>query len=194
MRIVGGKWRSRTIEAPEGRGTRPSVDRTREAMASMILSAFDLDLSEVVMLDAFAGSGAVGFEMLSRGAKSCTFIEKSRRVADIVRKNAKALGADEGSVHVQTGDTLALASRGAIIGGPFDLVFLDPPYAMEAKVVTQMVQDLCGHGALKEGALVLYEHATSSSGLMLEEATMIRKKKQGISTYELMRLGSGLTT
>ena len=79
MRIVGGKWRGHPLEAPEGRDvTRPTTDRTRESIASMVLSAFGLDLSDVSLLDAFAGSGAIGLELLSRGAASATFVDRDR--------------------------------------------------------------------------------------------------------------------
>lgn len=71
MRIIGGEWRGRKIEEPRGRDvTRPTTDRVREACASMVMSAFDFDLDEVRVLDAFGGSGALGLEMLSRGARS----------------------------------------------------------------------------------------------------------------------------
>ena len=70
MRIIGGEWRGRKIEEPRGRDvTRPTTDRVREACASMVMSAFDFDLDEVRVLDAFGGSGALGIEMLSRGAR-----------------------------------------------------------------------------------------------------------------------------
>ena len=83
MRIVGGIWRGRALAAPEGRDvTRPTTDRTREQMASMVLSAFDLDLSDVRILDAFAGSGAIGLELLSRGAAHCTFVDADRKAVD----------------------------------------------------------------------------------------------------------------
>ena len=96
MRIVGGKWRGRQIEAPEGRGTtRPTTDRTREAIASMILSARGLDLTGDSVLDAFAGSGAMGLELLSRGASHATFVDRDRRAAARVRRSAEALGAGE---------------------------------------------------------------------------------------------------
>mgnify|MGYP000146292777 CR=1 FL=1 len=73
MRIIGGEWRGRKIEEPRGRDvTRPTTDRVREACASMVMSAFDFDLDEVRVLDAFGGSGALGLEMLSRGARSLT--------------------------------------------------------------------------------------------------------------------------
>ena len=76
MRIIGGEWRGRKIEEPRGRDvTRPTTDRVREACASMVMSAFDFDLDEVRVLDAFGGSGALGIEMLSRGARSLTTFE-----------------------------------------------------------------------------------------------------------------------
>ena len=76
MRIIGGEWRGRKIEEPRGRDvTRPTTDRVREACASMVMSAFDFDLEEVRVLDAFGGSGALGLEMLSRGARSLTTFE-----------------------------------------------------------------------------------------------------------------------
>ena len=94
MRIVGGKWRGRAIEAPRGRDvTRPTTDRTRERVASMVLSAMGLDLSGRSVLDAFAGSGAMGFELLSRGAARATFVDRDRRAVALVRRTAASLGA-----------------------------------------------------------------------------------------------------
>ena len=91
MRIVGGKWRGRQIEAPEGRGvTRPTTDRMRESMASMILSARGLDLSGESVLDAFAGSGAMGLELLSRGAAHATFVDRDRGAVARLRRSAQA--------------------------------------------------------------------------------------------------------
>ena len=90
MRIVGGKWRGLSVEAPEGRGTtRPTTDRNRERFASMILSAAGLDLSGVEVLDAFAGSGAMGFELVSRGAASAVFVDLDRRAVARIRRTAE---------------------------------------------------------------------------------------------------------
>ena len=77
MRIVGGMWKGRSIDAPWGRDTRPTTDRTRESIASSVLSLFDLSLEGLSVLDAFAGSGAFGIEMLSRGAACCSSYSKS---------------------------------------------------------------------------------------------------------------------
>lgn len=186
MRIVGGIWRGRALEAPEGRGTRPTTDRTRESMVSMVLSAFDLDLSGVRVLDAFAGSGAIGFELLSRGADSCTFVERDRKAAGIVRGNAKALGAGA-AARVQMGDTLSLAQRGAIEGGPFSLVVLDPPYAMEASIVSELVANLRDAGLLAEGAHVLYERASQAPDLSVDGFEVVRTKKRGTTATTLLR-------
>lgn len=189
MRIVGGIWRGRPLKAPEGRGTRPTTDRARESMASMLLSAFDLDLSQVRVLDAFAGSGAVGFELLSRGACSCTLVERDRRAASIVQANAKALGAAPSQARVQVGDVCALAARGAVPGGPFDLVILDPPYAMEVAAVERLLRDLRASGLLSAQAVILYEHATGSSDLALEGAQLIKAKARGTTAISLLRWG-----
>ena len=113
MRIVGGMWRGRALEAPEGRNvTRPTTDRTRESMASMVLSAFDLDLSEVRMLDAFAGSGAIGYELLSRGARSCTFCDADRKAVARIKRNGQALGAAREAHAVVGGLVLECEKRG----------------------------------------------------------------------------------
>ncbi len=187
MRIVGGMWRGRPLAAPEGRGTRPTTDRVRESIASMVLSAFDLDLSGARVLDAFAGSGAIGLEMLSRGALSCTFVERDRKAAGVVRANVKSLGATSAQAIVQVGDVLGLSARGAVQGGPFDLVLLDPPYALEAIVVTGLVCDLRAAGLLAPCAVILYEHAADAPDLALPGAEVVKAKKRGTTAVTLVR-------
>lgn len=182
MRIVGGKWRGRLFDAPEGTGvTRPTTERTRESLASSILSAQDLDLSHDRVLDAFAGSGAMGLELLSRGAASCTFVDSDRRVAALIRSNCRKLGAPEGSFRVVSGDVLRLASRG-LAGGPFSIVFLDPPYALSAEDVSRMVESLRHGGSLAEGAIVVYEHALGAPTLSISDATPLKTRRMGRKT------------
>lgn len=187
MRIVGGKWRGRAIEAPEGRGTtRPTTDRTREAIASMILSAAGLDLSGSAVLDAFAGSGAMGLELLSRGALRATFVDRDRRAAARVRRSARALGAGEEEFFSLAGDVFQLVGRG-LAGAPFDVVYLDPPYAVEAERVSELVCELSRTGQLADGAIVVYEHAASAPGLSCPGLLEPRKSRtKGISTVDLM--------
>ena len=191
MRIVGGKWRGRQIEAPEGRGTtRPTTDRTREAIASMILSARGLDLTGDSVLDAFAGSGAMGLELLSRGAAHATFVDRDRRAAARVRRSAVALGAGEGEVRSLAGDVFSLVSRG-LAGAPFDVVFLDPPYAVAAERVTALVDELAASGQLAPGAVVVYERAAEAGGLESAALRLVRTREHGISAVDLLVAGAG---
>ena len=117
MRVVAGEFGGRRLQAPRGRATRPTADRVREALFSMLG-----DVAGARVLDLYAGSGALGIEALSRGAASALFVENDARAAEVIRRNLDALGA-EGEVRRQ--DALRFLSTAA---GPFDLVFCDPPY------------------------------------------------------------------
>ena len=188
MRIIGGEWRGRKIEEPRGRDvTRPTTDRVRESCASMVMSAFDFDLDEVRVLDAFGGSGALGLEMLSRGARSLTTFEIDRNAARLITKNIESLCRDRARWRVVTGDMLASASRGRVPGGPFDLVLLDPPYAFGAEPVEEMLQNLAQQGLLAPGAYALFEHASADAGAHPAGFETVREKRYGITSVDLLR-------
>ena len=190
MRVVGGKWGGVPLESPEGRGvTRPTTDRNREAMASMILSARGLNLGGASVLDAFAGSGAMGIELLSRGADRCTFIDQDARAATRVRRNLAKVGAEKVAYAVLRGDACQLAERGRIAGAPFDVVFLDPPYALSADVVSAMLEHLAAHGALRPGATVVYERSAEAPGLGVPGRIPVRTKRYGITCVDLLEKG-----
>ncbi|HEX8856246.1 MAG TPA: 16S rRNA (guanine(966)-N(2))-methyltransferase RsmD [Thermoleophilaceae bacterium] len=122
MRIVAGSLGGRRLHAPPGRGTRPTADRVREALFSILG-----DVSGLAVLDLFAGSGALGIEALSRGATSATFVDSGTRAIAAVRRNLAELGLD---APVIRRDALAfLAAPARAPGAPYDLVFLDPPYS-----------------------------------------------------------------
>ena len=120
MRIIAGKWRGRPIEAPPGVATRPTADRVRETLFSMLVSRLG-SFEDLRVADLFAGSGALGLEALSRGAASAVFVENDSKAAAVIRRNAEKLGA---SAQVLAGSALALPRSEA-----FDLIFADPPYA-----------------------------------------------------------------
>ena len=188
MRIVGGKWKGLAVEAPEGRGTtRPTTDRNRERIASMILSAAGLDLTGTRVLDAFAGSGAMGFELVSRGAASATFVDLDRRAVARIRRTAeRSLRADASEWRALAGDACSLAEQGRIPGGPFGVVFLDPPYAVEASRVAALVRALAARGALERGAIVVYERSAKSPGIEGAGLELAKSKSQGITAVDLM--------
>lgn len=187
MRIVGGKWKGRAIEAPDGKGTtRPTTDRTREAIASSILASRGLDLSESRVLDAFAGSGAMGFELLSRGAQYAVFVDKDRKTCDRIKRTAQSLGVSTSEMCVICGDTARLAESSQLLGAPFDVVFLDPPYAVEAEVVTKLLKDLTQSESLTKDAVVVYEHSHKSDSVSLDNFVLSKSKRYGITQVDLL--------
>ena len=174
MRIVGGEWKGRPIEAPEGRDvTRPTTDRVREAVSSRAL-------------DAFAGSGALGLEMLSRGASWCTFVDLDRDACARVRRNAASLGADPMRYNVVRGDSARLAAGGRIAGAPFDIVLLDPPYATEATDVAAFVESLDSTGLLTEDAIILYERGSNRPTIEPAGFVPLKQKRYGHTSVDLL--------
>ena len=160
MRIVAGELRGKAIAAPEGEGTRPTTDRVREALFSSLYSlcgGFD----GAIVLDAFAGSGALGIEALSRGAAFAAFAESDAKAAKVLERNVRACGLGADRATILRRDVL----RGLPKVSPqaFDLVFLDPPYAYEAADVLKLVSSLSQNGLLAEGAIIVYEHDAKSA-------------------------------
>jgi 16S rRNA (guanine966-N2)-methyltransferase len=121
MRIIAGEWRGRQIATPPGLSTRPTADRVREMLFSMLASRLG-SFEDLRVADLFAGSGALGFEALSRGAAHATFVDNDRRAAAAIRENADKLGS---APRIQVLQSSALALPRC---EPFDLIFADPPY------------------------------------------------------------------
>lgn len=121
MRIIAGEWRGRAIDAPPGLGTRPTGDRVRETLFSMLASRLG-SFEGLRVADLFAGSGALGLEALSRGAASAVFVDSDAGAVAAIRRNADKLGAGD-RVRVIAGSALALPRA-----EPFDLIVADPPY------------------------------------------------------------------
>jgi 16S rRNA (guanine966-N2)-methyltransferase len=119
VRIIAGRWRGRPLIAPQGQDTRPTADRVREALFSMLASRLG-SFEGLQVADLFAGSGALGLEALSRGAAHCVFVENDRRAIDAIRRNIAALDV--------SGEVLARNAEHAALPHPVDLAFLDPPY------------------------------------------------------------------
>lgn len=185
MRIVAGRWKGRAIEAPQGRGTtRPTTDRTREAAASMVASAWGLSLEGARVLDCFAGSGAMGLELLSRGAAHCVFWDRAQGAARVVRANLRALEVPRELWKVEVGDARTLAARAT---GPFDIVVLDPPYALDPALSATVVEALLGTAALAPDAVLLHERSADAQPLEVEGFRRLRERHHGqtvLSVYE----------
>ena len=129
MRVISGEWRGRKLLAPKGDATRPTADRTRETLFSMLTSRLG-SFEGLVVADLFAGSGALGIEALSRGAATCLFAEQDRDALDVLRGNLSSLGA-AARADVRAGSVLGLGPAPRA----YDLLMLDPPYGTGAASV-----------------------------------------------------------
>lgn len=155
MRIIAGEYRGRVLEAPGGRDTRPTTDRVRESIMSSVFSALG-GFEGARVLDAFSGSGAMGLESLSRGAAFVALNDSAPSANSVIAKNVKALGCAPSQAKVTSVDVMRLGLPGA--DGPFDLVFLDPPYASSQEDVLGIIAKARDAGTLADGCLVVYEH------------------------------------
>ena len=148
MRIIAGEWRGRKLVAPEGRQTRPTADRTRETLFSMLASRLG-SFEGLRVADLYAGSGALGVEALSRGAAHATFVETDRAALKAIEANSRTLGAED-RVAVRAMSATALPA-----GQPFDLILADPPY--EAGSGTAVVSTVAKAGWLSPGGWMAIE-------------------------------------
>ncbi|MET0415935.1 MAG: 16S rRNA (guanine(966)-N(2))-methyltransferase RsmD [Actinoplanes sp.] len=155
-RIIAGAHGGRRLSAPSGALTRPTSDRVREAFFSALESM--TDLSGARFADLYAGSGAIGLEALSRGASHALLVEADARAARTIRDNIVALRVGA-AARLITGK-VAQVLAGPPDGGPYDVVFADPPYAVEDPEMTQVQQALVDFGWLAPDAVVVLERAT----------------------------------
>ncbi len=190
MRIIAGEFKGRPLKAPKGTATRPTVDRVRESLMSSILSARGT-WEDAMVLDLFAGSGALGLEALSRGARFACFCEKHPGALEALRANTSMAG--KGRVRIVKTDVCKRLPAPA--DAPYDLLFLDPPYAMEAQRVASLIAQLRESGMLADDALISYEHDFSCDplsndafvSLKLEHVT---RKKFGATVIDLLKVGT----
>ncbi|MEP2706953.1 MAG: 16S rRNA (guanine(966)-N(2))-methyltransferase RsmD [Roseibium sp.] len=152
MRIVSGRFKGAALAAPKSQATRPTSDRLRETIFNILAHGLDVDLNGTRVLDLFAGTGALGFEAISRGARYCTFIEEGAEARGVIRRNMEALGLN-GASKIFRRDATRLGSAGNI--EPFDLLFADPPYGKG--LGEKALVSAASGGWLKEGTLCVLE-------------------------------------
>ncbi|GAA1682605.1 16S rRNA (guanine(966)-N(2))-methyltransferase RsmD [Fodinicola feengrottensis] len=153
-RIVAGKAGGRRLRVPPGRHTRPTADRTREALFSSLDSLVDLESARV--LDLYAGSGAIGLEAASRGAPEVTLVESARPALAILRANISELGLTGIAVEALAVERLAATPA----PHAYDCVFADPPYALPADDLGKVITDLHDNGWLAPAAVVVVERSS----------------------------------
>lgn len=161
MRIVAGKFKGRSLIAPATDKTRPTSDRARESLFNMLAHAeWAPNIVGARVLDLFAGSGALGFEALSRGAQFCLFVDTAHAARGAIRQNIDALSLF-GQTRLHRRSALALGAKPAGLGAPFDLVFMDPPYRQN--FVPPCLSAIQSGGWLSAAALIVVETAADEN-------------------------------
>lgn len=154
VRVIAGTAKGRKLLVPRGVNTRPTPARVREALFSMIAAY----LPQASVLDLFAGTGALGIEALSRGAKKVVFVEQDRQAIVLLKRNLGAFVSQAHVVHARASNAMVQLAQAQ---NKFDLIFLDPPYALE--LLPRTLQQIVEHGLLQDDGLIVCEHGGRQS-------------------------------
>ncbi|HEY8003344.1 MAG TPA: 16S rRNA (guanine(966)-N(2))-methyltransferase RsmD [Phenylobacterium sp.] len=187
MRIVSGVFRGKALAAPKGEATRPTSDRARQAIFNILEhAAWSSGVRGARVIDLFAGSGALGFEALSRGAAFCLFVETDEAARGAIRENVEATGMF-GKTRVHRRDATDLGARPGADGPAFDLAFLDPPYARGLGEAS--LRKLADGGWLAPGALVVFERGAAEPPFSVEGFETLDVRDYGAARVHFLRFG-----
>lgn len=182
MRIAGGRLRNRPLHAPAGRATRPTSDRVREAIFNVLAHGIeDFALEGARVLDLFAGTGALGLEALSRGARFALFVEESASARAAIRRNAETLDVT-GQIKIWRRDATKL---GPCAPAPFGLAFIDPPYGRGLGEAA--LGQLVAGGWLERGAVVVVEETERAAVAAPEGLTLLDARVYGDTKVMFLR-------
>ena len=175
MRIIGGKYRSRVLASFDGEDVRPTADRVKESLFNIL----SLRFYGARVLDLFCGTGALGLESLSRGAREAVFNDQSKQSVTLLKKNLKTLKLQEGNeVKVYNLDASVFLDGAR---EPFDLIFIDPPYALDVGV--KAVEKIAQKGLLAKGGVLVFERDRPFEG-----------EVDGLEKYDERRYGKTILT
>ena len=174
MRVIAGKAKGRELTAPKGLNTRPTLAKVKEAIFGMI----QFDIADANVLDLFSGSGGLGIEAISRGARHTVFCDRDRSALAAVRTNLKRLGFEEQAT-VYSMDSIALLDQLQTSGVKFDIVLLDPPY--ESDLMSRALAKLDENGLLSSEALIICEHSLDNPPVFSGNYTVKEPRKYGDS-------------
>ncbi len=188
MRVIAGQYRRRTLQSLPGLEIRPTADRLRETLFNVLCAGDPAALAESTWLDLYAGTGAVGIEALSRGARMVYFVESSKAAAELIAGNLKSLGIVSGFQIVKAEAGKALRQLEAA-GSVADFVFLDPPYPMQDEYAKTLAA-LAESKLLRERTVVMAEHEKRfDPGEAFGELQRYRKLVQGEAALSFYRHG-----
>jgi 16S rRNA (guanine966-N2)-methyltransferase len=183
MRIVGGEFRGRTLKSPSSNAIRPTSDKLRESIFNILRHAYGDPITSARVLDLFAGTGALGLEALSRGAKFALFVDEGAEARGLIRANVEALSLT-GVTKIFRRDASKMGEIGALT--PFDVVFCDPPYGKG--FAEKSLASLPEGNWLAPGALLVVEEAVKSGFKTPEGFEELERRKYGDSEIVIARL------
>lgn len=184
MRIIGGTFSGRSIIAPKGAGTRPTSDKARESLFNILAHREDFSFEGARVIDLFAGSGALGFEAMSRGAAWCLFVETDAAARGAIRDNIEAFGLF-GTTRIHRRAAENLGPKPAGVGPPFTLAFLDPPYG---KGLADPALGALSTGEwLVPGALCIVEQAKEEAPVAVEGFAETDRRVYGAAQIGIYR-------
>jgi 16S rRNA (guanine966-N2)-methyltransferase len=182
MRIVGGRLKGRNLASPSSRDIRPTADRLRESLFNILIHAYDDPIANARVLDLFAGTGALGIEAISRGAKFTLFVDNGAEARALLRNNVEALGLG-GVTKVYRRDATSLGPAHPM--EPFALVFLDPPYAKG--LADKALVSLRDGGWLARSALVVVEEAKAAAFVAPEGFEQLERRAYDDTEFVFLR-------
>jgi len=187
MRVISGKYRSRPLASLRGMDIRPTSDRLRETLFNVLTAGNPEALVGMVWLDLFAGTGAVGIEALSRGAREVYFVENSQEAVETIRKNLRSLGITDGFKVLQesVGQAIPRLERQSVSA---DVVFIDPPYRMQ-EAYRDTLRKLAQSALISVTSVVIAEHEKKfDPGREFGQLRRFRELAQGSTTLSFYRL------
>jgi 16S rRNA (guanine966-N2)-methyltransferase len=182
MRIAGGEYRGRPLASPKSSAIRPTTDRTRESLFNILSHSYPDSLDGTRILDLFSGTGALGIEALSRGARYCLFVEDSAEGRGLLRENVEAFSL-QGKTRIFRRDATDLGPAGAV--ERFDLVFADPPYGKG--LGERALLCAADNGWLSDGALIVLEEAATANVSIPGLFSLLESRPYGESVIRLFR-------
>lgn len=184
MRIIGGQYSGRRLVAPKGRETRPTADRTREALFNILNARDDVDFDGARIIDLFAGSGALGFEAMSRGGAWCLFVETDAAARGAIRDNVETLELF-GVTRIHRRSAAALGAKPASAGPPFTIAFLDPPY--DKGLIAPALETLRDGDWLGKGAIIVAEQGKDEAPAAIDGFVEMDRRVYGAAQIGIFK-------
>lgn len=179
MRIIGGKFRAKKLNAPSSDHIRPTTDRMRETLFNMLEHGIGPGIKGSRVLDLFAGTGALGIEALSRGAERVIFVDNDPSSVKLIGKNLAALNSPD-NTKILTKSALAIGQN----IGKFDVVFIDPPY--HKNLIDPALSNILDMSLLNNAGIIMIEYASDESPDIPEQLEEINKRKMGDASFSLL--------